>query len=117
MNREQARDLAIELKTRGATYLEIKAELQKRGSRGPRGRPFGRIKIAQWCREASGEGALIGDQRGRRHPHLVGMTPAERRAHDLEMYERKLERGRRWRAKNPEKLREYKELYKSLKWC
>ena len=115
MTYEEARTLAIKLKKQGATYKEVVAELHRRGAIYKRtGRPYKRPIVTKWCLEASGDGPLIGDQRGYRHPHLKGLTADERKAHDAEMHRRKLARAKQWRADNPEKVREYAEQYKSL---
>ena len=115
MTYDDARKMAIKLKRGGATYKEIVEELHRRGAIYERTkRPYKKPIVTMWCLEASGDGPLIGDQRGYRHPHLKGLTKEERKAHDEEMHRRKLERARQWRADNPEKVREYAEQYKSL---
>lgn len=115
MTYEEARDFTVRRKKQGATYNEIIEELQVQGAINRRtGKPYKRPIIAKWCQKASGGGPLIGDQRGYRHPHLIGLTAEEREIHDAEMHRRKLERSNQWRAENPDKVRGYAELYKSL---
>ena len=112
MTTEEARTHAIRLKRRGATYHEVIEALRDLGAINPRtGRPYGRQTVGDWCRDHA---PALGDQRGRRHKHLIGMTREERRAHDAEMHERKLERARQWRRENREYLREVARQYRKL---
>lgn len=115
MTVEEARNLAIHLKGQGATYKEILTELRKRGAIYPRtGRPYKLSPVSRWCREASEGPRVLGDQRGRRQPHLVGLSEEEREARALQMYHKQLQRVRKWRERNPHKAKEYAALYRSL---
>ncbi len=114
MTEHEAKTYAIRRKREGATYREIVAELREAGATNPkRGKPYGRHSVTAWCLSVS---PALGDQRGKRHPHLIGLTPEERAAHDREMHERKLERARQWRRSNREYLREWARQYRRYEW-
>ncbi len=111
MTRDEARAHTIRSKRSGATYREIVNELREEGAINDRtGRPYGYSTVASWCLELS---AALGDQRGKRHPHLVGLTREERERHNEQVRERQRERVRRWQRANREYLRKWMRAYRA----
>jgi len=89
----------IQMKEQGATFREIAEAL---------GISYG--KARHICVKAG----VKNDQRGRRNPRTYGLTKDELQKHNLEMRRRRLERVRRWRAKNPRHVAAYTRYYKNL---
>ena len=89
----------IEMKVQGATFHEIADAL---------GISYG--KARHICVKAG----VQNDQRGRRNPRTYGLTEEEKQKHNLEMRQRRIQRVRQWRVKNPDKVEAYKRYYKNL---
>jgi len=89
----------IQMKEQGATFKEIAAALK-----------ISYAKARHICVKAG----VQNDQRGRRNPRTYGLTKKEIQKHNLEMRRRRLERVKRWRAKNPDKVEAYKRYYNNL---